>query len=101
MNTPISAQTLLAFARSRAGETFHTLTRKVPFSVTASEGVLVFTPHTTNKSRRQTNDGIDAVCREFNASGSLRPGNYADISFDASYILALIHAAESSGNRKR
>ena len=101
MNNPISAQALLAFASSRTGETFYTLTRKIPFSVNASEGVLVFTPHTTNKSRRQTNDRIEAVCRKFNDSGSLRPGNYADISFDASYILALIHEAESSRNRKR
>ncbi|MDB6137899.1 MAG: hypothetical protein JWO94_971, partial [Verrucomicrobiaceae bacterium] len=101
MTAPISAQALLAFASSRAGDTFHTLTRKVAFSVAVSEGCIVFTPQTTNKSRRQTNDRIEAVCREFNASGSLRPGNYADISFDASYILALIHAAESPSNHKK
>ncbi len=92
MPASVSLQALRQFIQARSGETFHTLKRKAPFKAELHEGVLVITPR-SGISRRVPDSRIDRVCREHALSGSLQPGSHADVSFDASYLLALIQAA--------
>lgn len=92
MNQPLSFETLLGFVRSHEGQQFQTLARKVPFTVSTDQGEITITPRISQKPRRQSQSVIERVITEFERSSSFSPGHYSDITFDASYILAILHA---------
>jgi hypothetical protein len=43
---------------------------------------------------------IDRFCEQYDRTGSTRPVDYQDITFDASYLLALMDTYPRSGPRK-
>ena len=88
-----SPLTIRDFVARHPGGVFTTLSRKVPFSVEIFEGALLITPHSTRRTRRITDAMIEKVCAEYALTRSSRPADYRDITFDSSYLVALIQAA--------
>ena len=83
---------LLAFARRHEGRTLETVTGK-PFRVGIYLDSLVFVPESTGLGRTEGRKGAERFVARYNQIGSLRPGDYAGISRDASYLVALVEAA--------
>lgn len=81
-----------AFARARNGETFSTLAQRKPFRFAHSPEAFLYTPLATGKERRHGRRFVERVFDRFLEIGSFHPGDYADISKNASYALALIDA---------
>jgi hypothetical protein len=87
----VSPEELVGFVRAREDMRLLTLSRRRPFTVgTAGDG-LEFIPW-TKKPRFHGNKWLARVCRRFNRDNSLRPGNYRDLTANASYQLAVIDA---------
>lgn len=87
-----TSQSLLEFVGRHRGRGFTTLGRKVSFSAAVVQGALCITPHSSGKVRRLHDEVLEKVCAEFSRTRSLRPADYHDITFDSSYLVALIQA---------
>lgn len=85
-----SAQTLFDFARSQQGETLRTLRDKSPFKVKVIGDFLEITPDSSSAPRRESHDSVAAILAKFAKIMSYKKSDYKDISFNASYILALV-----------
>ena len=85
-----SAQTLLAFCKSKQGERLTTLARGNPFTIEIVGPYVEITPGTSRTPRREPKANIDAVLARLAQKQSFRMSDYQDISFNASYILALV-----------
>jgi hypothetical protein len=83
---------LLDFARRNQGRTLETVTGK-PFRVSAYRDSVVFVPESTGLGRSEGRKGQERFVARYNETGSLRPGDYAGVSRDASYLVALVAAA--------
>jgi len=83
-------ETLMAFARALEGEPLQTLFRKNTFYIKVIGDDLVFTPVSSRAPRRERCDQIKALLDELAKTGSFRKSDYADLSFNASYVLALV-----------
>ena len=92
----VTPHQLIQFADTLEGQSLRTLHRLSPFGVTVLEGKLGFMPETQKKPRWQSLNRLEKVCQRFNQTGSYRPGDYTDLTFDASYVLTLIHKASRS-----
>lgn len=84
-----TADDLLTFARTLRGNTLVTLHRKKPFTVAVIGGALEITP-STGTPRATDRRHIQDLLRRLNETGSFQPGRYVDVTFNASYILALV-----------
>lgn len=84
-----SVNQLLAFARTLEGDTLTTLHRKKQFKVAVIGAGLEITP-TTGTLRRTDRSHIDALLKHLARTGSLQPVQYHDVTFNASYVLALV-----------
>jgi hypothetical protein len=85
-----SAETLFAFARSHQGETLRTLQNKSPFKVEVVGNFLEITPDSSSERRRESRDSVTAVLARLAKTMSFKMSDYKDISFNASYVLALV-----------
>ena len=85
-----TVETLFAFARSIRGEDLATSHRKKPFKVEVVGNTLEFTPGSSRQARIESREHVEAILATLTKSGSLQPAQYADASFNASYVLALI-----------
>lgn len=84
-----TADILLEFVTTIKDKTLVTIQRKKPFSV-AIEGEALKITTSTGKSRKTDYTELQNFLTQLNEKGSFQPGHYADITFNASYILALI-----------
>jgi hypothetical protein len=91
----LSAETLFEFARSKQGESLSTLRRKSPFRVEVVSNYLEITPGSSHMARRESRDNVAAVLARFSATGLTQMSAYQDISFNSSYILALLSLWQS------
>ena len=93
MNRTVDYARLLQVARVLSGQELTTAGSRARFVVEVRQGrdddFIFFTPRSTGKERRLEPD-IEAVLDQFNRTGSRRPGDYAAITQNASYVLALI-----------
>ena len=87
-----SIESFTAYIKTLDNQTFTTLHRKVQFLVEVVPDGLEFTPKKTGKPRLQSWKYIDRVCKRFLDTQSLHPGDYHDLTVNASYILTLISA---------
>ncbi|MHB8878693.1 MAG: hypothetical protein ACYC8T_33760 [Myxococcaceae bacterium] len=87
---PITADELLRFATTLEGEQLVTLSRGAAFSLRVLPDGIEFTPLSSGKPRRILREMVQSVCEEYRRSGSIKPGDYLSVTFDASYLLALI-----------
>lgn len=86
--TPTAAM-LLDFARSKRGTILYTLKRKTPFRVEVSGNAFEFLPM-SGQARREGIAGADAVLKAFKAKRSWQMSDYQELTFNASYLLALL-----------
>jgi hypothetical protein len=88
--TSLNAETLLRFASTLEGEEIPTAGGRATFTLHALPTGIEITPRSTGTSRFIARHMVQRVCDEYQRSRSRRPGDYQKITFDASYILAVI-----------
>ena len=96
----ITAQSLLAFARSNSGLHWSTNSAGRRFSFVADDRKITIYPEET-KSKKPRNVSlkiIEAFCDAYNELGSDQPGKYQKITFDASYLLSIVSKLRSQQN---
>lgn len=93
----LSAETLFAFARSQQGETLLTMRRKSPFRIEVVGNYLEITPGSSRTARRESRDNVAAVLARFAKTISFQMSDYQDLSFNASYVLALVKRWQTHG----
>ena len=71
-----------------SGETLRTDARRKPFTVEIDGGHVFFVPE-SGKRRRANPDKTERVLATLARSGDWSPGKYQQITFHASYILAI------------
>ena len=82
---------LLALARRLEDQPLPTVTGRL-FTVSVYLDSLVFTPTSSGLGQSDGRKAAERFLDRFNAVGSLRPGDYADISRNASYLIGLLLA---------
>jgi hypothetical protein len=88
--TIYSADGLFSFARSQQGKPFLTLTRKIPFRVEVAGSFLEITPGSSQIPRRERRDSVASILARFSKNLSFQMSGYQDLSFNASYVLAIL-----------
>jgi hypothetical protein len=83
---------LLALGTRLADQPLETVTGRL-FTVGTFRDSLVFTPTSSGIGQSDGRKAAERFLARFNATGSQRPGDYADISRNASYLVGLILAA--------
>jgi hypothetical protein len=80
----------MRFIKSLDGETLRTLAREKEFNIRTVRRGLEYTPHSTGKARIQEDRFIQRVAERFADLRSFQPGDYHDITMNASYVIAII-----------
>ena len=80
---------LLALARRHEGTTLETVTGK-PFAVGVYLDCPFFTPQSSGYGQSDGRKAAERFLARYNESGSLRPGDYADVTRNASYFIGLL-----------
>lgn len=90
-----SADALLLFCKSVQGEPLTTMVRKNQFRVEVVDNFLEITPVSSGGVRRENKTNICALLARFDKTRSFQMSDYQDVSFNASYVLALVKAWQS------
>jgi hypothetical protein len=91
-NSVPSVDELFAFCRGARGSSWTTAVRRSVFAVEVDGPTLAITPASSRAPRREGRETVKAVLDRLERTGSYRMSDYADISFNASYLLALVQA---------
>lgn len=83
---------LLSLARRLGGRELQTVTGK-SFTVGIYRDVPFFTPQSSGNGQSDGRKAAERFLERFNASGSMRPGDYADVTRNASYFIGMLMAA--------
>jgi hypothetical protein len=94
----VTYEELLDFARGHEGRTLETVTGK-RFRLGSYLDSIVFVPESTGLGRTEGRKGAERFVARYNETGSLRPGDYAGVSRDASYLVSLVAAATEDRSR--
>jgi hypothetical protein len=95
----VSPEKLLVFAKTLEGQEPQTLHQKKTFTVEVKGDCFFFTAKSTLKKPRLHNGKyLQAVCDKFSEKKSYHPSEYHDLTYDASYILAIIRRYVDSGS---
>ncbi len=84
---------LLDLARRLDGRTLHTVTGK-EFTAGIYRDGLFFTPASSGYGQADGRKPTERFLDRYNATGSLRPGDYADVTRNASYLIGMLIAAD-------
>ncbi len=87
---------LLALARRFDGKTIETVTGK-RFRVGIYRDCAFFTPESSGYGQSDGRAAAERFVARYNATGSLHPGDYARITRNASYYVALLLADSNGG----
>ena len=87
---------LLEVARRFADQPLTTVTGK-EFTVGTYLDSLVFTPASSGYGQSDGRKAAERFLTSYNETGSLHPGDYADVSRNASYLIGMILEAERRG----
>jgi hypothetical protein len=85
---------LLALVRRFEGETLSTVTGK-PFRVGLYRDCAFFTPESSGYGQSDGRAAAERFVARYNETGSLRPGDYARVTRNASYYVALLLAGSA------
>jgi hypothetical protein len=88
---------LLDLARRFADQPLETVTGR-EFTVGTYLDSLVFTPASSGIGQSDGRKAAERFLARFNATGSTRPGDYADVTRNASYLIGLILAGQRAGS---
>ena len=83
---------LLALARRFEGTTLETVTGK-PFTVGIALECPFFTPASSGYGQSDGRKAAERFLARYNETGSLRPGDYADVTRNASYFVGMLMRA--------
>ena len=89
---------LLELGRRLEGRTLETVTGK-RFTVGISRGGLFFTPKSSGYGQADGRKAAERFLERYNASGSLRPGDYAEVTRNASYLVGMLIADQARPSR--
>jgi len=90
--TQVTPEEIVEFVRSHGDLQLCTPAQKRPFVVRAVGDGLEYVPLSTEKSRPHQMQWLERVCEEFSRTNSMHPGDYKDLTVNASYTLAVIAA---------
>ena len=91
----LTYEDLVGLARRNQGKQLETVTGKAYTVGIARTGEIFFTPASSGYGQSDGRKAAERFLARFNESGSLRPGDYADVSRNASYLIGLlIHGRE-------
>ena len=82
---------LLALARRLEGETLETVTGK-KFTVGLYRDCPFFTPQSSGYGQSDGRKAAERFVARYNEIGTLRPGDYSNVTRNASYYVALLSA---------
>jgi hypothetical protein len=85
----VTYEELLALARRCEGKTLETVTGK-KFGVGVYLDCPFFTPASSGRGQSDGRKAAERFLTRYNEIGSLRPGDYADVTRNASYFVGLI-----------
>jgi hypothetical protein len=85
---------LLALARAAEGRTLETVTGK-RFTVGIYRDCPFFTPESSGYGQSDGRKAAERFLARYNETGSLRPGDYADVTRNASYFIGLLLTSEA------
>jgi hypothetical protein len=85
----VTYEELLALARRCEGKTLQTVTGK-PFTVGVYLDCPFFTPASSGYGQTDGRKAAERFLARYNATGSLRPSDYADVTRNASYYVVLV-----------
>ena len=88
---------LLRLARRFEDQPLETVTGRLFTVRVFRDRELVFTPISTGVGQSDGRKAQERFLARYLASGSKRPGAYADVSRNASYLVGLLIASERSG----
>ena len=87
----ISFDSFMAFCKTLEGHTLSTIGGNAKFVlVSAKNDRLDYLVVSTQKERHSTRRWIQAVLNHYALTGSLQPVDYGNVTYNASYTLALI-----------
>jgi len=86
---------LLALAREFEGHTLETVTGR-RYRVGVYLDCPSFTPESSGYGQSDGRRAVERFVERYNETGSLRPGDYAKVSRNASYLIGLLIAAGAS-----
>jgi hypothetical protein len=85
----VTYEELLALARAAEGRTLETVTGK-RFTVGIYRDCPFFTPESSGYGQSDGRKAAERFLARYNETGSLRPGDYSDVTRNASYFIGLI-----------
>jgi hypothetical protein len=80
---------LLALARQMEGRRLETVTGR-GFTVGIALDCPFFTPESSGYGQSDGRKAAERFLERYNATGSLRPGDYADVTRNASYYIGML-----------
>jgi hypothetical protein len=83
---------MIALAHRNADETLETVTGKL-FTVGVYLDCPLFIPASTGRGQSDGRKAAERFLERYNATGSLRPGDYSDVTRNASYFVGLLRRA--------
>lgn len=83
---------LLGLAHRLEGQRLHTVTGK-RFTVGVALDCPYFTPESSGYGQSDGRKAAERFLERYNATGSLRPGDYADVTRNASYFIGMLLSA--------
>ena len=88
---------LLELAHRLEGATLETVTgRRFTVGVSSAERCPFFTPESSGYSQADGRKAAERFLERYNATGSLRPSDYADVTRNASYYVGMLLAADAT-----
>ena len=90
---PLTYERLLELARAAEGKTLQTVTGK-KFTVAIYRDGLFFTPASSGYGQADGRPPAERFIERFNETGSMRPGDYARVTRNASYLIGLLWSAD-------
>jgi hypothetical protein len=93
---PLTYERLLEVARAAEGERLETVTGR-QFSVGIYRDAPFFTPASSGYGQADGRPPVERFIERYNETGSLRPGDYARLTRNGSYLVGLVRWAQSRG----
>ena len=86
---PLTYASLLELARRLEGKVLETVTGK-KFTVGIYRDAPFFTPASSGYGQADGRPAMERFVERYNQTGSLRPGDYADVTRNASYFIGML-----------
>ena len=94
---PLTYERLLELVREAEGQTFETVTGK-KFTVGVYRDAPFYTPASSGYGQADGRPPVERFIERYNETGSLRPGDYAKVTRNASYLIGLLLWAQARGD---